>query len=294
MTRAITVLLIAFSLSLGNSICQVARDLPADGFLDTVSAHPAGDQVERDQASETAQSLGFASPAEVERVLPSVLQHTRTGNEAHARAYAVGFLVVIAVRPDGAELLSSKSEEIASLIVDADPAMQRVAVKMMYYVIGKIGANNQKPYLSALLAAIQKTTTPQDVDVEIILPLLRYDSSDPEALRAVLSFLNRDDLTADTRRQLPSLGAFGGFPEEIYEYLAKELDDPNPTVRAAALVAFASSTTAFHTLGKPRAERIASDPQENPQIRELAKESLAGPSGLNPNIDLPPDKSKGH
>jgi len=39
---------------------------------------------------------------------------------------------------------------------------------------------------------------------------------------------------------------------------------------------------------------MASDPQENAQVRELAKQALAGHNALNPNIDMPPEKPNDH
>jgi hypothetical protein len=300
--RTITELMILFSLPLGSAIRLPAQSLSADRFLEAVSAHPAGDQAERDQSMKTADALNSASAAEAERMLPSIMTHVRVGTEEHARAYAAGFLLIIAIRPDGAALLSTRSKEIASLLVDADPGMQHVALAVTDYVIAK-GETNKQPYLSALQTAMQKTQTPQDVGVGIISPLLKFSHNDPAALKSVLAFLQRDDLTPSTRRELVhSLGTDFGLPEEVDQYLARELDDPDPTVRAAALVAYADSTmaaqvvpfadskTSFHALARERVERIANDPKENPQVRELAKQAIAGKTGLNPNIDMAPDK----
>jgi hypothetical protein len=54
------------------------------------------------------------------------------------------------------------------------------------------------------------------------------------------------------------------------------------------VAAFADSTTEYHTLAKSRVEEIASGSEENPQIRESAKEAMAGKTHLSPNINLPP------
>jgi hypothetical protein len=70
------------------------------------------------------------------------------------------------------------------------------------------------------------------------------------------------------------------------------LDDPDAHVRAAALVAYADSTTAYHTLGKDRVQRIANDQEEIPGLRELAREAMAGKTNLSPNYDVPPEKPK--
>jgi hypothetical protein len=290
--RISTELLSVLVLSLGSSTCLVAQNLSADRFLDSVSAHPVGDEVERDQCLKAGDALNNASPAEVERVLPSVLGHARSGNEARVRAYAAGFLLDIAIRPDGADLLASSSKEISSLIVDADPAIQKGAVAITDYVIAR-PATNRQPYVAALEAAIERTKSPQDVTVGMIGPLLYVRAFDSNATKSVLAFMRRDDLTADTRRELVHiLGVVGGLPEELTQLLLKELTDTDPTVRATALVAYADSTSAFHTLGKPLVEKIANDPHENSQVRELAKEAIAGKTALDPNINLLSDKPK--
>jgi hypothetical protein len=129
----------------------------------------------------------------------------------------------------------------------------------------------------------------------MILPLLIFDRSDPGALKSVLAFMQREDLTRSTRVDLVHhLGDVAGVPTEVNQVLTKELDEPDPRVRAAAVVAFADSTTEFHTLAKDRVARMANDPQENAQVRELAKEAITGKTSLNPNIDLPPEDRKNH
>lgn len=299
MKRTITDLLLVFLLSLVVATRLPAQSLSASRFLESVSAHPAGDEAEGEQGQKTGDALFSAPASEVAQALPVVMKHLRSGSEDHARDYAIGFLMVIAIRPDAATLLSSRSEEIASLLVSADPNIQHLALAVTDFVIAKPETNKQ-PYVSGLLAAMQKSQTPQDVSVGIISPLLKFSPNDPATLKSVLAFLHRDDLTPSTRRELVhTLGADPTLPEEVSQYLAKELDDPDPTVRATALVAYADATlavpfydskTSFHTLAKDRVERIASDSKENPQVRELARQAIAGKTGLNPNIDLPPDK----
>jgi hypothetical protein len=214
--------------------------------------------------------------------------HLRSGSKAPERGYAAVFLYMIAIRPDGAALLSAKAEEISSMILDTDPQVQRGALLAMDWVIGKPETNN-KLYLSALQTALQKPQVPQDAGLEMIGPLLTFRGSDPDALKSVLVFLHRDDLTASTRMELVhELGVDHAVPEEVNHYLVKLLDDPDPHVRASALVAFADSTTAYHTLGKDRVQRIGNDPQEIQGIRELATDAMAGKTNLSPNYDLPP------
>lgn len=290
MRRTITDLLILFLLSLSGSTCLVAQNLSADSFLNNLSAHPVGDQAEKDQAAEIAMSLNSASRSDVERVLPAVLASVRAGNEARVRSYAIGFLLMVAMRPDGVALLSSKSEEISSLIVDPNPGVQRGALAAMGYLIGKTGTDNH-PYVLAMQAAIRQTQTPQAADVEMIRPLLAFSGGDPEALKSVLAFMQREDLTRSTRVDLVlHLGVDGGLPTEVNQVLTKELDDPDPWVRAAAVRVFADSTSEYHTLAKNRIERMANDPEEAPHVRELAKEATAGKTHLNPDINPPPEK----
>jgi hypothetical protein len=40
----------------------------------------------------------------------------------------------------------------------------------------------------------------------------------------------------------------------VNQYLVSRLNDPDPHVRAEALIAYAHSTTAYHTLGKDRVQ----------------------------------------
>lgn len=282
--------MVVSSLFLGSANCLLAQSLSADSFLNSVSAHPFDRQVEQDRYLAICDSLSTVSPAEVERILPAVLMHTRPGGDAHERLYAVGFLFDIAMRPDRAALLSATTEQVAALILDANLGVQRGALVAMDYVIGKAGTNNQ-PYLSALQTALQKPQTPQDAGEQMIGPLLTFGRRDPGALKSALAFLQRSDLTPSTRIDLVHhLGWVPGLPEEVNQYLVMRLDDTDPSVRAMAVVTYADSTTAYHAAAKDRVLRMANDPQENPQIRELAKDALAGKTHLNPNITLPPAK----
>ena len=292
MKRCISKLVIVFVLLLGSSSYLLAQSLTAESFLKGVSARPVGDQVEQDQYLAAYQALNTAPPAEVQRELPSILQYALGGNEVHARSYAVLFLLAIAIRPDGANLLSPSSAEISSLLLDANSGIQRGALAVAFWA-----GPNQQPYVSAFEAAVERTRTPQDIDVQMVSSLAKIGSSDPDALKAVLDFMHRDDLTLSTRIDLVhSLGNLPDLPIEINQTLVKELDDPDARVRAAAVAAFSdSTTTAYHTLAKSRVESMVSDPQENPKVRELAQEAIAGKTHLDPNIneqpvpkDLPP------
>ena len=283
MKRIVTELLILLVLSLGSSNSLRAQSLTADQFLKGVSARSVGDQVEMDQGGRVYQALTTDSPAEVQKELPSLLQYALGGNEVHARRYAALFLTAIAIRPDGATLLSSSSEEISSLILDGDSGIQKAAVTVAFWA-----GPNQQRYVSAFEAAIQRVHTPQDLDVQMVSSLAKIGSADPDALKAVLDFMHRDDLTVSTRSDLVHfLGAVPGLSEGVNQALVKELDDPDPTVRVAAVVAFANSTTAYHILAKNRVESMANDPQENPKVRELAEEAIAGKTDLNPNVLVP-------
>jgi hypothetical protein len=288
MTRTVLRLLIVFVLSLGSSSYLLAQGLTADRFLEGVSARPVGDQVEKDQYLAAYQALNIAPPAEVERVLPTLLQYARSGDEVHARLYAAGFLLAIAIRLDGADLLSSKSEEISSLIVDSDPSVQQGAAAITDFVIGK-PVTNKQPYLSALQKALQMRRTPQDAGVNMVGPLLTFGRSDSDSVKSVMVFLQRNDLTVSTRIQLVhQLGVGPDLPKEVNQYLVGELDDRDPHVRAGAVASFADSTTSFHVLAKDRVESMANDPQEIQGIRELAKGAMAGKTNLSPNYDVPP------
>lgn len=278
MKQIVTSLLLAFAISLGGSTRLKAQSLSADRFLDGVSAHPVGDQAERHQSGEISHALIEASPEEVERVLPVVLRYSRPGNEAPVRGYAITFLLGIAARPDGADLLSSKAAEISSMIADVNPVFQTSVVSIAEILMMQPATNN-KPYVTALKAAIQNRQTPQDVIAERMIRFLStFGQSDPDVMKSVLAFLHRDDLTSSTRSDLVrELSVVPRLPEEVNQYLVKSLDDPDPSVRVAAVVAFADSTTEYHILAKNRVEKMASDPQENNQLRELAKKALAGP-----------------
>jgi hypothetical protein len=286
MKRIVTDLLIVFVLSLESSSYLLAQSLTADRFLAGVSARPVGDQVEQDQFLKTDMALNAAPTAEVQRELPSILQYALTGNEVHTRRYAVLFLLGIAMRPDGAALLYPSSAEISSLILDANPGIQTAAVTVAFWA-----APHQQRYVSAFETAIERAQTQQDLDAQMVSSLAEIGSGDPDALKAVLDFMHRDDLTVSTRIDLVHfLGNLPDLPNEINQALVKELDDPDPRVRAAAVAAFSdSTTTAYHTLAKSRVESMANDPQENPKVRELAQEAIAGKTQLSPNINEQPD-----
>ena len=106
MTRTITRSLLVFSLSLISTNWLLAQTPSADRFLDGMAARPARDEMEQNQAREISQTLTIAPASEVERVIPAILMHLRSGSKAPERGYAAAFLYMIAIRPDGAPLLS--------------------------------------------------------------------------------------------------------------------------------------------------------------------------------------------
>ena len=283
-------LLIAFALSVASSGFLPAQSLTAEGFLKGVSARPAGDQVVEDQMLAVSEALNTATPAEVQRELPSIVQYALGGNEVRARKYALVLLNSIAIRPDGAALLFPSSNEISSLIVDIDPGIQKVATSIAFWA-----GPNLPCYVSAFKRAIKSARTPQDAGVQMVSSLARIGSEDPEALKTVLDFMHRDDLTVSSRIDLVHfLGVLPGLPLGINQALVKELDDPDPWVRAAAVASFADSKTEYHALAKGRVESMANDPQENPQVQEKAKEAIAGKSNLDPNIYQTPLRTNDH
>jgi len=272
------------------------QGLSADRFLDRVSTHPIGDQVEQTQSAELYMALITAQPTEVERVIPAVLRYARPGNLWQVRTYALGFLLAITARPDGANLLSSRSEQIASLIADDNAAIQTSIVSAAEILMMQPATNN-KPYVAALTAAVLNKRTPQDVVAEQMIHfLMTYGRNDPAAVNSILTFLQRDDLTSSTRSDLVrELFKVPGLPEEVSQYLLERLDDPAPSVRAAAVIAFADSTSEFHFLAKSRVEKIAGDSNENSGLRELATKALAGQNfEWNPNAFVTPTNPTPH
>lgn len=281
MKRMVKSLLAVVFALFATSVCRAAQESSVERFLDRVAAHPVGDEVERDQSSREADSLNTAPRSDVERILPVVLRYTGSGSELHVRTYATMFLLAVALRSDGADVLSTHSKELASLLTDSDPVIQRVAVAITDYVIDRNSGN----YVPALAGAMQKASTPQEVAAQMAAPLMRYGSDDPTAVKTIHAFLIRGDLTPDTKiATVTNLGMFD-LPEEVNQDLCNRLEDADPRVRSAAIVAFANSKSNFHNEAQKRVERIAEDEKENAQVRQLAKDALAGRTQLNPNID---------
>ena len=302
MSRSAASLLILCLFSLGSATCLPAQELSADKFLDRVSAHPVGDQAERDQCLRTYLALNAGPASEVERVLPSILEHVRSGNETRVRGYAVTFLLGIAIRPDGRSLLSSHSADIASLLLDADPQIQHVAIAITDFAMD---GRNRAAFVPALAKAMQRVSPRQaasssgpahydpanDDAANIAGLLLRFGSGDPANVAEVHAYLTRSDLTPGAKiSALNGLDGMGDLPEAIVPDLLRFYADPNLHVRVQAIMAFANSgskvsTTNFHNQAKKYVEQIAADENENPKLRQLAKDALAGRTGLNPNID---------
>jgi hypothetical protein len=285
--KTIVVAFVELALILGGSRILPAQSPPAISFLDSVSTHPAGDEVERDRAGEIGTALNTASRLEVESVLPGILEHTRIGTESHARLYTLMFLLGIAMRPDGAELLSHNSDELSSLITDSDPAIQTTALAITDYLLAN-PATNKARYMAAMQTVVRRPETPQDLAEPIVEIFLTFGRNEPDNIKTALVFLQRDDLSASTRIALLShLASVPGLRPEATHFLVKELDASDPAERAAAVAAFADSTSEFHALAEYRVEEMANDSQENPSVRSLAKAAIAGKTHLNPSIETP-------
>lgn len=298
MRRIVTGLLLVIALSFACKNRLLAQAPSADRFLEDLSTNPVCSKMEPKQSVELYQilsALSAASPAGVERALPAVLRCARPGNIEAVRTVALDSLFAVAVRPDGADLLSSKSGEISFLIADDDPAIQGNVVSLVGVLMGQPATKN-KPYVAALAAAVRNKRTPLDVAENMIHFLAIYGRNDSDAAESVLAFLHRDDLPPSMRSDLlRDLSALPGLPGDVRQYLLDRFDDPVPSVRAAAVIAFADSTTEFHSLAKSRVEKIVGDSSENSGVRELAKKALAGQSfAWTPNIYVTPNNPTPH
>ncbi len=187
-------------------------------------------------------------------MLPILLHYTRIGNEVHAREYAAGFLIGIAMRPDGQPaVLEVRGDFISDRRCrPCNPGGWR----RHHTFLDCESRDDQTSLYDGFGSRNTELQTPQDrgLDMVGLLLGLSYGSSDPGTLKPVLDFMHRDDLTANTRRELVHrLGTANGLPEPVNQSLLKELDDPDPTVRVAAVVALRTLQPA-----STRWQRIAS------------------------------------
>ena len=273
-----------FALLLCAAQTQKAPAPSVEQFLNGLSSNSKGTNAEVEEGGQVADAIATAHSGEVSQEIPEIFDKLRQSPDRRVRAYAVAFLVTIAQRPDGKDLLGSRSHEIADLLQDPDEGIQKGVIALIDWV----AASHPQVYLPALRAAIAKPNLSQDLGFQLASALLAIGSlaGDAASIHAALGFIERKDLTWQTRMQIAeSMGTNPGVPDEVCRELVKALDDPDPRVRAAAIVAFAGPTSSVHSLAQGRIERMSRDPQENRQVRHLAAEALAGHAPLNPNIE---------
>lgn len=325
MKRIVTTLLTFTPLLLAAPLCRAQQASSAVQFLDGLAAAPASDRnAENEKAMKQAEILTTALRADVEASLPAILLYAEnTSQNERTRKYAALFLAMIGMRGDGRDLLSTHSADIAQLLTDADPGIQRAAVTITYGLIGPNAGQQSAAYVPALAAAVRNPGTPQDIAVQMLDALLRLGSGQTAIVESVHNFLTRPDLNPQTKiDSVRSLGMLSDLPEQISQDLCTRFDDPNPNVRIAAIIAYSNAasqkdnvaryvrgevsipsedpqeaalrrkaatsvlSSEFTFVGEARkhVERIAADETENPKLRQLARDALAGRTPLNPNI----------
>jgi len=274
-----------FALLHGAAQAQTGQTPSVEQFLNGLSPDSKGSHAAVEQSGQVAEAISAAPSAEVSREIPEIFDKLRQSSNQRVRAFAVAFLVTIAQRPDGKDLLGSRSKEIADLLSDPDEGIQKEAIALIDWV----AVGHPEAYLPALRTASAKPGISQDLGFTLASTLLGLGAyaEDSESIHAALRFIQRKDLTFETRLQVAEyMGTNPGVPPEMCRELVKTLDDPDARVRAAAIVSFAGPTSSVHDLAHGRIERMSRDQHENSQVRHLAAEALAGHFPLNPNIDI--------
>lgn len=304
--------------------CLEAQASSIEQFLNHVANTPVRDSTESTQIGEEGDLLSKAPRSEVEKVLPTLLGYTsNTSANPHARQIAALFLLGVAMRGDAADLLSSHSAQMAQLLTDSDPVIQRVTLTILPWLIGPNGGQNGKVYVPALLTAVRNPVSPQDNAAQTAFLLLYLGPGDPDVVAAVHAFLTRNDLNSDAKIQtLRTLTVMLNLPDQISQDLCSRFNDSDPHVRVAAIIAYSdaalqrksattylsgtdpipsedpvaaavrrkvfseilNSKSTFFNEAQKRVEQIAANENENPKLRQLAKDALAGRTALDPNV----------
>lgn len=213
--------------------------------------------------------ISTMTPADVRSTVPVIFEAVRSPNQM-AQLQAGLALYAIALRPDGAKLLDSRSDEILGLLQHRENRLKTTGVivaERMNIPAAKLDAE--------FLRFLGDETQPAEVKPGVVFALVRKGPLSADSARRIGEFLK--SRAADISARNDTLNAIASQPNDDpvhADLIIIGLRDPDQSVRNNAL-------HLLRRLGPNAVKRassallqIAHDPNETPDLRALAKKLI--------------------
>ncbi|MEO6806409.1 MAG: hypothetical protein ABI286_07755 [Edaphobacter sp.] len=254
---------------------------PVSAFFQRRSDHPPIDEREGWKlCTALGEKLGTMSHAEAAAEILSLDKAIETASDRQSRRCAVSILTIdISLREDGSELLVNQVPLLSTLLSDKDEVVRKGAL----FALARLGLTHPQLVVPLLKGVLVTPDAGVSIGPAAASALMFYASLDPEAVTAVINFLQRTDITADGRVIVIDGIAFSPVhTDALTQELMRNLDDTDTHVRVRALRAISDTGSKGIELARPKLERITTDPNESELIRSLAGKALKGPIGDDP------------
>ena len=176
----------------------------------------------------------------------------------------------IALRPDGGLLLRSLIPETGNLLDSDDERLSGGAVVILTYLT----TANSDLTIPIMLKHLTGPAKPSLVKADIVAALLQFKKDDQQVLQAIGAFLR---INLNPEVQIATLNALGRHhvvAPALDEFVIRSLTDPNKNVRIAAIYAAHEMPSEVARQVAPKLTNMATDPSEDPEVRDLANKAL--------------------
>jgi hypothetical protein len=229
-------------------------------------------------------SIGAMTPAEIAAGIPVIdrqIDSTAEPEDRLAKVDAANLLMFISWRQDGAELLASQIDRLASMLNDPSHLLSGPAV-MTLQSISRRRPDAVVPILEAALK-LPEVNNSTGVGPGIAGILLQAAPPDEESTKDIVEYMRRPDLTeSQLVATIMGINNSPVIPDSITAELVRCLDRPNDRIKIRALMGIAGSSQSAKDTARVRIQKMAKDPGETAHVRRIATEALEGKITENP------------
>ncbi len=289
--KMVIVLLMGIALPLSSGLSQTKPSGEASNqfevfFKNLAAAQGGGNSRGETSYMELVDSLGTMTPAEVSAGIP-VIDHQlddTTEPQDLAKADAAMLLMFISWRPDGAQLLATQIDRLASMLNDPQHLLSGPAVTALQH-IGGSRPDAVVPILESALKA-PEANRPGGVGPGIATILLRMGPPSNQVVDDIVQYMRRTDLTeTQLINTIVGIDSTRTIPDGIAAELVRCLDRPNEHIKSRARVGISRSSSTAKDAARARLQTMANDPNESAHARRLAAVALEGEITENPEGD---------
>ena len=210
------------------------------------------------------------SADEVKEALPLALRCLQSSRPS-LKPYGVDFMFLVALRPDGSQMLEPYLDGLALFLSDTDHAVRRAALVAM-------SGANPKPSAKAvahLWAHFGDSSNTSDEVVMIATGLLGA-VQDPASVRRVLDVVRNRKEPGLTSSVLDVLGLIHIQSDDALTFIRQGFSAQSPHVRAAAVDAVSRMPEGLKSTFEAELRHVLSNPDELDQTRARAQAVLTG------------------